>query len=202
MHFLLRKCRRLRRRRCRAVFTLFSGAVDAVSLSLRNRLWHSMLSKAVQKAVFCIAKDGLLAAKTWPFARQNTAYWQPTTAKRTTHPNPPEGRELDYLFPVNPYRVNRTNVADRANACRLAKHIKLPPFGRVGVGCPFGWGGLPFWSGWVLGLVVVGGTLQPGCILFAVLLRCKTISANIIAVWKRVLFCARLCRLSCLQAAW
>ena len=68
---------------------------------------------------------------------------QPTPTKRTTHPNPPEGRELDYLFPVNPYRVNRTNVAYRTNACRLAKHIKLPPFGRVGVGCPFGWGGFP-----------------------------------------------------------
>ena len=58
----------------------------------------------------------------------------PNPTKRATHPNPPEGRELNYLFPVNPYRVNRTNMAYRTNACRLAKHIKLPPFGRVGVG--------------------------------------------------------------------
>ena len=148
LHFLLRKCRRLRRRRCRAVFTLFSGAVDAVSLSLRNRLWHSMLSKAVQKAVFCIAKDGLLAAKTWPFARQNTAYWQPTPAKRTTHPNPPEGRELDYLFPVNPYRVNRTNwLIGQMRADWQSILSSLPSGGLgwvvllVGVGCPFGRGG-------------------------------------------------------------
>jgi hypothetical protein len=156
LHFLLRKCCRLRRRRCRAVFTLFSGAVDAVSLSFRNRLWHSMLSKALQKAVFCIAKDGLLAAKTWPFAWQNTAYWKPTPAKRTTHPHPPEGRELDMLCqsaricpishirPIHPIRVNWKKV------------IKLPPFGRVGVGCPFGWVGLSFWSVWVALLVGVG----------------------------------------------
>ena len=34
-----------------------------------------MLHGSFQKAVFRSAKDGLLARKTWPFARQNTAYW-------------------------------------------------------------------------------------------------------------------------------
>jgi hypothetical protein len=60
---------------------------------INKQLRNSLTANALQKAVFCIVKDGLLHAKRRPFRMQNMAFHK--TGDNVVHPDKP--------FPHNQY---------------------------------------------------------------------------------------------------
>ena len=74
-----------------------AAGIPTCSYAASCAAWRGSLRRLCKRLkINDFPKDGLLACKTRPFTMQKVAFRNVKGHLLNTHPNPPEGRELDY----------------------------------------------------------------------------------------------------------